>query len=146
MFQDPEIVISPKSYIFTDKNLINGNYSYRLKQIDIDGAYEYSSEIEIELNAVPEEYQLLQNYPNPFNPSTKIEYNLPFNSQVKVKIYNMIGELEVSLVDELKPAGFYNLTWNAENRASGIYLYTLEASSVDGNEGFITFRKMILIK
>jgi len=114
---------SPKSYTFTDKKLSSGNYSYRLKQIDNDGAYEYLTEIEIELNAVPLGYSLLQNYPNPFNPSTKIEYNLSFDSRVKLKIYNIIGENVVTLVDEVKTAGFYDASWNAANIPSGIYLY-----------------------
>ncbi len=76
---------SPKQYSFTDKNLIGGSlFKYRLKQIDNDGTYEYSDEIEVEI--IPVEFALYQNYPNPFNPTTKIRYQLPRESKVIIKI------------------------------------------------------------
>ena len=67
---------TPKQYAFKDKNLIGGSlFKYRLKQIDNDGTYEYSDEIEVEI--IPVEFALYQNYPNPFNPSTTIKYQIP---------------------------------------------------------------------
>ena len=69
---------SPKKYSFTDKNLQSGKYKYRLKMVDNDGLFEYSNIIETEI-ALPKDFELSQNYPNPFNPSTKINYNLPFD-------------------------------------------------------------------
>lgn len=137
---------SPKTYSFTDKKLLSGKYTYRLKQIDSDGSYEYFSEIEVEVRLGVHEYSLLQNYPNPFNPSTKIEYTLPFDSHVKLKIYNMIGEQVATLVDEVKPPGYNEAIWNAGNIPSGIYLYSLETMSIDGGDNFKSVRKMILIK
>ena len=137
---------SPKSYVYFDKNLGNGKYSYRLKQIDSDGEFSYSDEIEAYINKVPEEYTLLQNYPNPFNPSTKIEYTLPLDSHIKLTIYNLLGEQVSSLVNESKTAGYYSVSWNAGHIPSGIYFYSLETNSVGGTENFKIYRKMILIK
>ncbi len=68
---------SPKYYSYSDKSLnLSGKYLYRLKQIDIDGSYEYSDEVEVDLG-LPSEFQLSQNYPNPFNPTTTISYSIP---------------------------------------------------------------------
>ncbi len=70
---------SPKYYSFTDKSIeASGKYLYRLKQIDIDGTFEYSDEVEINLGS-PNNFELAQNYPNPFNPSTVIQYSIPSN-------------------------------------------------------------------
>src|SRR5690606_3493773 len=80
------------SYNFVDKGLSVGTYSYRLKQVDFDGTFEYSPVIEVEVNA-PDQYTLYQNYPNPFNPTTTIEYSLPEKADVTISIYNALGEL-----------------------------------------------------
>jgi hypothetical protein len=93
------------------------------------------------------QYYLSQNYPNPFNPTTSIKYQLPFNSQVKLKIYNVLGQTEALLTDEIQQAGFKSATWNANDAASGVYFYKLEAVSVsDPSKIFSQIRKMILIK
>ncbi|MBA4311470.1 MAG: hypothetical protein C0417_02455 [Chlorobiaceae bacterium] len=90
---------------------------------------------------------LYQNYPNPFNPTTSIKYQLPFNSQVKLKIYNVLGEQIALLTDEIQQAGFKSATWYANDAASGVYFYKLEAVSVsDPSKIFSQVRKMILIK
>jgi hypothetical protein len=91
--------------------------------------------------------ELYQNYPNPFNPTTSIKYQLPFNSQVKLKIYNVLGEQVALLTDEIQQAGFKSATWNANDAASGVYFYKLEAVSVnDPSKIFSQIRKMVLIK
>jgi hypothetical protein len=93
-----------------------------------------------EQNALPTEFSLLQNFPNPFNPSTTIKYSVPQQSQVKIKVFDVLGEEIETLVNEEKPAGTYELTWNATNLPSGVYFYRLQVGD------FIQTKKMILIK
>ena len=81
---------SPKNYSFEDKSVLSGKYSYKLKQIDNDGKYEYSKTIEVDLG-FPTKFEISQNYPNPFNPITTIRYSLPLASNVKLTIYNTLG-------------------------------------------------------
>ncbi len=130
---------SPKSYIFVDNELGIGKYSYRLKQIDIDGSFEYSKEIEIDLNT-PIEYSLEQNYPNPFNPTTSIQFSIPNSVQVKLVVYNVIGEQIAELLNKEMEAGYHNVQFNASNLNSGIYIYKLETSN------FSKTMKMLLLK
>jgi hypothetical protein len=130
---------SPKQYSFTDKNLIGGSrFSYRLKQIDNDGTFEYSDEVEIML--IPTIFELVQNYPNPFNPTTKIKYRLPTSSKVTLKIYNVLGNEVITLLDDEKEAGTYEFIFNAGDYSSGVYIYSLQAGS------FVETKKMVLLK
>jgi len=85
-------------------------------------------------------YQLYQNYPNPFNPSTVIKFNVPNESRVTLKVYNILGSEVATLVNGMKPAGTYNITFNASNLASGVYFYQLKA----GN--FVATKKLLLLK
>lgn len=126
-------------YSFTDKDLSPNKYYYRLKQIDFDGSFEYSNEIEVDFNVVSE-FTLEQNYPNPFNPSTKISYQLPVNGKVSLKIYDILGNEISTLINEYKEAGKYEIDFNAINLPSGIYVYKLEAG---GNS---IAKKMVLAK
>ena len=86
----------PQEYSYLDKKVETGTHFYRLKQIDFNGQYEYSEEIEVEVNG-PLTFALEQNYPNPFNPSTSIKYSVPQNGFVKLSVYNLVGE-EVSIL------------------------------------------------
>lgn len=88
----------------------------------------------------PSDYNLSQNYPNPFNPSTSIQFSVPEQTNVKVIIYDALGNQIDVVADEVKSAGSYNVTWNASNHASGIYFYKLETNN------FVKVRKMVLIK
>ncbi len=135
-----------KSYSYSDFNLEAGQYIYRLKQIDFDGTFEYSNEIEVDINLTPNEYSLYQNYPNPFNPSTTIKFALPSTSNVKVEIFNMLGESVGILSDGIKEAGYHNVTWNAPNVASGIYFYSIQAKSLEGTKDFSSVKKMLMVK
>ncbi|NWF51392.1 MAG: right-handed parallel beta-helix repeat-containing protein [Ignavibacteriaceae bacterium] len=130
---------SIKNYSFTDKNLERKTVFYRLKQIDNDGAFEYSSIIELDLG-INESFELLQNYPNPFNPTTEIKVKNNVESFSRLKIFDVLGrEIETLLSGNLKP-GVYNFEWNAKNFPSGVYLYRFES----GRNSSI--KKMILLR
>ena len=134
------------SYSFTDNSTTSGNYSYRLKQLNLDGTFTYSNIVEVNTNAI-NEFSLNQNYPNPFNPTTKINFSLPQKSQVKLTVYNTLGEKIATLIDGVKNQGTYETNFDGSGLASGIYVYRLEAQSVNGQSGnYISSKKMILIK
>ena len=130
---------SPKSYSYEDKNLSAGKYSYRLKQIDNDGQFEYSKTIEVDFG-VPTKFELSQNYPNPFNPSTTIKFSLPEAANVKLTIFNILGQEVKTLVNEFKEVGVHTINFNSDGIDSGVYIYRIEAGS------FTQTRKMTLIK
>ncbi|MCS7054214.1 MAG: T9SS type A sorting domain-containing protein [Ignavibacterium sp.] len=100
----------------------------------------YTSVKEDLIDVNPTDFYLSQNYPNPFNPSTKIMYSVAKPSKVKLYVTNVIGQVVEVLVDEFKDAGTYELTFNAENLATGLYIYTLEADNVKLS------KKMTLVK
>ncbi len=93
-----------------------------------------------EVGGLPQVYELSQNYPNPFNPSTKIDYSLPAESFVTLKVYNVIGQEVATLVNEMQKPSHYVATFDAKNLASGMYFYRLTAGS------FVSTKKMIIIK
>jgi hypothetical protein len=149
-FKDGKGTTTEESYYsFIDKYTYEsfvGTINYRLKQMDFDGTYAYSPEVEVSVDFTPKEYTLYQNYPNPFNPVTTIKYSLPFESNVRIAVYNILGEMIDVLVDETKAVGFHDFNWNASNLASGIYIYTIEAKSVAGDKNYSSVKKMILMK
>ncbi|MBK6914154.1 MAG: T9SS type A sorting domain-containing protein [Ignavibacteriales bacterium] len=129
----------PKSYSFIDENLSSGKYQYRLKQIDFDGSFEYSNTVEVEVST-PVKFALEQNYPNPFNPSTVISYSLPQKEFVSIKVIDILGREVATLVNEVKPAGKFEVEFDASSLASGVYVYQIKAGS------FTTSKKMLLTK
>lgn len=129
----------PSDYTYNDDIKSSGRFSYRLKQIDFDGSYEFSDEISVEV-LVPVEFNLAQNYPNPFNPSTIISFSIPQASNVNLSVFNILGEKVATLISEIKDAGSYEVEFNPTNLTSGIYIYKLEAGS------FNSFKKMMLLK
>jgi L-ascorbate metabolism protein UlaG (beta-lactamase superfamily) len=86
------------------------------------------------------EYHLYQNYPNPFNPITKINYELPITNYVNLSIFNLLGELVTTLVDEKQNAGYHQVVWDATGMASGVYYYKIEAGE------FVDVKKMVLLR
>jgi hypothetical protein len=133
-----------KTYSFIDDKLFAGKYKYRLKQIDFDGTFSYSNEIEVEVSS-PEEFALHQNYPNPFNPTTMISWDLAVNSHVTIKVYDVLGQVVATLINKNFDVGFHNLEFNAVNLNSGVYFYTIEAKGKNG-ENFVSTKKMMVIK
>jgi len=131
---------SPKEYSFLDEAVPNGKYSYRLKQIDFDGQFEYLDVVEVEVNVLPAEFSLSQNYPNPFNPSTSIEYTVVSSEYVSLIVYDVLGNEVKTLVNEKKDAGSYRVNFDATSLSSGVYFYKIQAGS------FNQVRKMMLLR
>jgi hypothetical protein len=96
---------------------------------------------------IPQGFILEQAYPNPFNPSSTIKYQLPVESRVTLKIYNLVGQLVTTLIDEIQGAGYRSVTWNAMNVPSGMYFYIIEATTLsDRSQSFTEIKKIILLK
>ncbi len=128
-----------RSYSFTDVSPFNGTSFYRLKQIDLDGSYEYSAVVQVNLNQVYT-FALDQNYPNPFNPSTVINYQVPDEGIVTLKVYDILGNEVKTLVNEYRTAGKYSVGFDGSDLSSGVYIYRIQAGRFNSN------MKMILIK
>jgi photosystem II stability/assembly factor-like uncharacterized protein len=136
----------PNEYSFTDNNVSSGTYTYRLKQIDFDGSFEYSKIVEVEVGS-PTEFSLSQNYPNPFNPTTSLQYTIGNRQFVTIRVYDLLGREIATLINEEKPAGNYEVEFNAANLPagrqdlpSGIYFYRIKAGS------YINTKKMVLLR
>lgn len=134
---------SLSTYSYTDANL-SGKYSYRLKQVDLNGTFAYSNTIETEV--IPAEFSLGQNYPNPFNPSTVINFSLPSESIVSISIYNAAGQLVREAMNGTMQAGYHQFTFDASGLTSGVYFYSVTASAVGGSESFRSTKKMVLMR
>jgi hypothetical protein len=150
----------PRSYSFIDRSVSQGQWYYRLKQIDLDGTIHYTEPIVVTVltavddQSLPVEFDLKQNYPNPFNPSTKIKFSIPsvgaepartasaggHVQPVQLKVYDVLGREVATLVNEALPAGSYERTFDASQLTSGVYIYKLTA----GDQSFT--RKMTLTK
>jgi hypothetical protein len=115
-----------------------GTYKYRLKQMDLNGHYKYTSEIEVVYNNVMN-FSLNQNFPNPFNPSTTISYQLSAEGPVSIKVYDVLGRELITLVNEVKQSGLHEVNFDASEFGSGIYLYKMTVNN------FIQIRKMIVL-
>ena len=134
---------TPHNYTYSDRGLQTANYSYRLKQIDYNGNFEYhylSNEVII---GVPDKFILSQNYPNPFNPSTKIHYAIPFDGKVSLTIYDNSGKEVAKLVNNNLTAGNYTANFDASSFASGVYYYRL---NLNGPINFSETKRMMLVK
>ena len=137
---------SPINYSFTDNKLQAVNINYRLKMIDADGSYCFSNVVEAEVE-LPKEYAISQNYPNPFNPTTRIDYQLPFDSKVTLELYGITGEKVATIINTELSAGYYTADINAGslNLASGMYIYRMVATGAN-NQNFIQVKKLMLTK
>jgi Secretion system C-terminal sorting domain len=127
-------------YSYTDKNVDDGTYNYRLVQVDFDGMQKTVGNVDVTVSNLPDNYTLLQNYPNPFNPTTTISYQIPKESFVSLKVYDVIGNEVADLVEKDLPAGTYKVNFNAQNLSSGVYFYQIKANN------FSAVKKLILMK
>ena len=129
----------PQSYSYVDKNTSIGSFVYRLKQIDFDGTSSYSNIVEIEI-AAPNSFALEQNYPNPFNPTTTIRFSIPIEADVKLNVYNALGQDVAEILNGRLKEGYHEVDFDAGSLTSGIYFYRLESDK------FVDVKKMIIIK
>lgn len=127
------------NYSYVDKTAEQGVNYYRLKQVDFNGTYSYSDIVEIEVVG-PLTFELAQNYPNPFNPSTNIKYSVPESGNIRLSVYNLVGEEVAVLVNGFSQAGFYEVTFDASNLSTGVYLYKLQSANS------VQTKKMMLLK
>ncbi len=128
-----------RSYEFVDSDLPAGLYYYRLKQIDTDGAVQFTEPQCVEV-AAPRSYALGQNYPNPFNPATEIVYQLKERGRVTLVVYNVLGEVVTTLVDQVQEAGVHRVVFDAANLPTGLFFYRLRVND------FTQVRKMAVLK
>ena len=143
-------------YLWTIDNGVGNGTDYKIKVTSLasNNDYDFSdgnftitnpNGIEDILNQTPKTYTLMQNYPNPFNPATSIVYGLPHPGQVKVVLYNALGQQVKVIFDGYKEAGYYKLQFNASALSSGVYFYRIQADSPSGNS-FVETKKMLLLK
>lgn len=130
----------PVNYKFTDKDLQTAVYKYKLKQLDYNGNYEFFNlNNDVTVNK-PGSFNISQNYPNPSNPKCKIDYELPRDAFVTVKVYDLLGREVITLVNEMKQAGYYTSEFDGTNLASGIYIYRIKT------DYYSATKKMVLVK
>jgi len=130
-----------QSYNYSDGNLSAGKYYYRIKQIDYDGNYKYYDLRNEVIIGIPSKFELSQNYPNPFNPSTKINFSLPYDVNVTLKVFDISGREVMSLLNnEFIKADFYSRDFSGTALASGIYIYKIIAGE------YVQSKKMVLLK
>jgi hypothetical protein len=135
----------------TVNTIASGNNAYlRTKIIPDGGIIIINKRVKttdvVKENLTPRIFSLEQNYPNPFNPSTRIRYSIPFESNVKVTVFNTLGEEVKELTNEMKGAGTYEVSFNSLGISSGVYFYSIAANSIDGKQSFRETKKMILLK
>jgi regulation of enolase protein 1 (concanavalin A-like superfamily) len=133
-------------YSFSHTTNRQGKYLYKLKQVDYDGSISFSKIVELEISDSPQNFELSQNHPNPFNPHTLIRYQIPLNpgksDVTTLKVFDVIGNEVLTLVDEIKDPGSYEIYFNADkyDLASGIYFYKLKTGL------YSSIKKMIYLK
>lgn len=132
---------SPREYSFLDGNLPSGHYAYRIRQIDQNGSFSYTAAVEVEVGLAPRVLTLSENYPNPFNPTTVIEFTVPNDGSVQLRIYNSLGQVIATLFNGEAVAGrIHQVNWDASSFATGTYFSKLQF------EGKEITNKMLLMK
>jgi hypothetical protein len=134
----------PKDYMFDDNKLQKANYKYRLRQVDYNGNFEYHNLAGNVIIGGPKDFKVSQNYPNPSNPKSKIDYQIPFDGKVTIKIYDITGREVATLVNEIKISGYYTAEFDGTNLASGVYFYRINAEG--SGQIYTVTKKMVLVK
>ncbi len=131
-----------QSYFFVDdlSEVSSVVISYRLKQVDFNGAFEHSKSIEVNFNSVPQEFSLYQNYPNPFNPASTIQYSVPNEELITIKVYDATGSEVMTLVNEVKHPGNYEILFDGSVLSSGVYFYEMRAGSFSEVKQFMLLK------
>lgn len=117
-----------RHYNYIDTPFGGLKFIYKLKQIDFDGEFKYYDPVEVTMEKISQ-ISLEQNYPNPFNPETTIRFSLPFQTDVKVILYNLLGELVAEIINDNLNEGYYEYKLNGGSLASGVYFYQLSAGN-----------------
>ena len=147
--------IASNSTSYTDSTVeANINYVYKVYCINSISSSDSSNEVSIKPvtsvsssnSVVPQEYSLSQNFPNPFNPKTTIKYALPFESEVKLTVFNLLGEVVKELVNRVQNPGFHEVDFDASSISSGVYFYVISARSLTNSKEFREVKKLILMK
>ncbi len=128
-----------KEYSYLDNSKPSGMYYYRLKMVDLDGTFNYSSNVQVVILS-PKQFALCQNFPNPFNGTTTFTYQIPETENVTLKIFTINGELVRVLVDKTQCAGTYSVVLHADDLGTAEYFYQLRAGM------FLETKKFILLK
>ena len=123
-----------------DQNILINSNDPTSSQVAVPVTLVTISGIEDPFAGIPKKFVLFQNYPNPFNPVTHIRFGLPKISDVKIELYNILGQWVVTLLEERKPAGYHVINFDASQFATGVYIYRIEADK------FVKSKKMLLIK
>jgi hypothetical protein len=129
------------NYSYTDNVGQAGMYQYRVKQVDKNGTFKYSSEMQVEVGAVAKVLSLGDNYPNPFNPTTSIEFSIPTDGRAVLKVYNMLGQEVATLFEGVAASGkLMKASFDASRLSSGVYFSRLESG------GHALVKRMLLLK
>lgn len=137
---------TPQQYSYIDETPGATSLFYRLRQISLDGAVSYTDPVQVSLTTsvtgptTPVEFSLAQNYPNPFNPSTVIRYGLPQASDVRLEVFNALGQRVALLIDQKQAAGLHEAMFDGKALSSGAYVYTIQAGQ------FRATKKLLLVK
>jgi len=134
-----------RQYGVTDSTARAGTWTYRIRQVDLDGSARYSQAVTVAVPATsPDEavraFQLEQNYPNPFNPSTTISYDIPVRTHVNLSVYGPLGQRMATLVDEIEDPGTHRVRFDGSGLSSGAYFYRIQASGFTRTRAFLLVR------
>jgi len=135
---------NPHLYRLRDNALTAGEYFYRLKQIDFNGNFElFNLEAPVKIKA-PKTFEVSQNYPNPSNPKSRIKFELPASGLVTIEVFDMLGRVVITLVNEKREAGYYSADFDGSSLSSGVYFYRLTLKT--DSKTYQKTMKMILVK